>query len=156
MSRQIVGVSDGSPSGRGRSVGQIFGGPITATTTPTDYSWIIACNDIENFSIQLVWGAKVSWTDNKIYTSNSYVPNEGNGGGQVEANALRAGNWVDTGTRYVPADFVAPTGSAAGQGELCSNGKNVDACYVKITLHGVVASSTTDTVNGYVSTKSFT
>ena len=155
MSRQILGVSDGAPSGRGRNVGQIFGGPLTATTTPTDYSWIIACNDIENFSIQLIWGAKVSWTDNKVYTSNSYVPNEGTGGGQDETQALRAGNWVDTGTRWTTG-FTAPTGSAAGEGEICSQGKPVDACYIKITLHGVVASSTTDTVTGFASTKSYT
>ena len=155
MSRQITGVSDGAPSGRGRNVGQIFNGTITATTTPTDYSWIIAVNDIENFSIQLVWGAKISWTSNKVYTSNAYVPNQGTGGGQDETQALRAGSWVDTGTRWTTG-FTAPTGSAAGQGEICSQGKPVDACYIKITLAGVQASSTTDVVNGYVSTKSYT
>lgn len=155
MSRQIVGTSDGSPSGRGRKVGQMFGGAITATTTPTDYQWIIACNDIENFSIHLVWGAKVSWTSNKVYTSSSYVPNEGTGGGQTEADALRPGNWVDTGTRWTTG-FTAPTGSAAGQGEICSQGKPVDACYIRIVLVGVVASSTTDTVQGFASTKSYT
>lgn len=155
MSRQILGVSDGSPSGRGRNVGQLFGGPITATTTPTDYSWILSCNDIENFSIQLVWGAKVSWTDNKIYTSNQYVPNPAEGGGQDETMALRPGNWVDTGTRWTTG-FTAPTGTTASQGEICSQGKPVDACYVKITLHGVVASSTTDTVVAFGSLKSYT
>jgi hypothetical protein len=155
MSRQIVGTSDGSPSGRGRAVGQIFGGPITVTTTPTTYQWIIACNDIENFSIHLVWGAKVSWTSNKVYISNSYVPNNATGGGQDETQALRAGNWVDTGTRWT-AGFTAPTGTTASTGEICSQGTPIDACYLRIVLVGVVASSTTDVVTGFASTKSYT
>ena len=155
MSRQIGGTSDGSPSGRGRNVGLMFGGAITATTTPTDYQWILSANDIENFSIHLVWGAKISWTSNKVYTSNSYIPNTADGGGQDESKALRAGNWVDTGTRWTTG-FTAPTGSASGQGEICSQGKPVDACYIRIVLAGVVASSTTDTVTGYFSLKSYT
>jgi len=155
MSRQILGVSDGSPSGRGRKVGQLFGGDITATTTPVDYQWILSTNDIENFSIQLVWGSKISWTSNKVYTSNSYIPNPAAGGGQDESKALRAGNWVDTGTRWTTG-FTAPTGSAAGQGEICSQGKPVDACYIRIVLVGVVASSATDTVQGFGSLKSYT
>lgn len=155
MSRQILGTSDGAPSGRGRAVGQLFGGNITVTTTPTDYQWILSCNDIENFSIHLSWGAKVSWTSNKVYTSNSYVPNPSAGGGQVEASALRPGLWVDTGTRWTTG-FTAPTGSAVGTGEICSQGKPVDACYIRIVLVGVVASSTTDLVQAWGSLKSYT
>ena len=153
MSIQLWGNTDAGPS-RGRNSGRVVN--YTVTTTPTDVSYIFWTAEIDNFSVQLVWGAKVSSSAIKVYTSNSYVPaSSGSTGGdpQDETQAYRAGNWVDTGSRWTTG-FTTPANTAS-QGEICSQGKPVDALFVKITLPQVVASSTTDSLQWFISGKAY-
>jgi hypothetical protein len=151
MSRQILGVSDAAPTGRGRGVGQLFGGPFTPGSA-ADLSFIIPMCDIENFSLQFVWGASITCTAVHVFTSNSFEPYQADY--QNEARALRPGYWVDTGTRWTTG-FTAPSASAAGEGEICSQGKPIDAAYLKVTFSGL-AGNGTDTLQGFVSAKSYT
>jgi hypothetical protein len=152
MSRQLWNNNDSGP-GRGRDAGKIFGGTIALTTTPQDVQWIIPTSEIENFSIQLVWtGSAVTCTSVKIYTSNSFQPYEPDY--QNESLALRAGNWVDSGTRWTTG-FTAPAGGAAANGEICSQGKPVDACFIRIVIAGIATGSGTGTLQGFISGKAY-
>ena len=153
MSVQLWGNTDAGPS-RGRNSGHVVA--YTVTTTPTDVSYIFSCAEIDNFSVQIVWGAKVSSSAIQVFTSNSFVPTSGGSTGadpQNESQAYRAGKWVDTGTRWTTG-FTTPANTAS-QGEICSQGKPVDALFIKITLPQVVASSTTDTLDWYISGKAY-
>ena len=154
MSTQVWGNTDAGPS-RGRNAGLIVNK--TVTTTPADVQYILSCAEVENFSIQFVFGAKVTCTDVKVYTSNSFVPCSGGSTGgdpQDETQAYRAGNWVDTGSRWTTG-FTAPTGGGANNQEICAQGKPVDALFIRIVMHGAAATATTDTMQWYISGKSY-
>jgi hypothetical protein len=121
MSTQLWGLTDAGPGG-GRDRGHIFNA-VAANSTPKDVQYILSAHNIDNFSIHLYWTTHVTCTDVKVYTSNSFQPNPA--APQDETVAMSPGKWVDTGSRWTTG-FTAPAASAS-QGEICSQGKPVDA-----------------------------
>ena len=126
----------------GRDPGHVIKHKAITDTTPV--SLIVEMSQADLFSLELAWTGTLA-ADLNVYMSNSYNPNPTDP--QNEAIALRAGNWISTGSRYL-TDWASPNGSP-GASEI--HGANVECCYLKFVI---LPTDGAGTLDGYLSGKS--